>query len=368
MFRLGGIQPIRNMSSVEPVVLAEVINNKGVLTLNRPKALNSLNDAMVTIALEKLLEWEDKVQCVIVKGAGEKAFCAGGDVVAVTSGSPANCEYGKNFFKKEYTMDYTIGQYRKPYVALIDGITMGGGVGISVHGKYRIATEKTLFAMPETAIGLFPDVGGSYFLSRLEGKLGLYLALTGQRLKGKDVVKIGFGTHFVESKDIPKLFDALIKADGDVDGVIKQHAQDISNHTFSLAPNMALINEAFSAPTVEEILKRLEKNGSDFSLATLKLLKKMSPISMKITKVELEKGAYMNLKECLQMEYRLAKCALESTSSPDFYEGNYLAPKIYFSSDTCYSKQTKLLSTLVKFDKAVPSNARESLEYEIPKI
>lgn len=356
------------MSSAEPVVLAEVINNKGVLTLNRPKALNSLNDAMVTIALEKLLEWEDKVQCVIVKGAGEKAFCAGGDVVAVTSGSPANCEYGKNFFKKEYTMDYTIGQYRKPYVALIDGITMGGGVGISVHGKYRIATEKTLFTMPETAIGLFPDVGGSYFLSRLEGKLGLYLALTGQRLKGKDVVKIGFGTHFVESKDIPKLFDALIKSDGDVDGVIKQHAQDISNHTFSLAPNMGLINEAFSAPTVEEILKRLEKNGSDFSLATLKLLKKMSPISMKITKVELEKGAYMNLKECLQMEYRLAKSALESTSSPDFYEGNYLAPKIYFSSDTCCSKQTKLLSTRVKFDKSVPSNARESLEYKIPKI
>lgn len=329
------------MSNTEPVVLAEVINNKGVLTLNRPKALNSLNDAMVTIALEKLLEWEDKVQCVIVKGAGEKAFCAGGDVVAVTSGSPTNCEYGKNFFKKEYTMDYTIGQYRKPYIALIDGITMGGGVGISVHGKYRIATEKTLFAMPETAIGLFPDVGGSYFLSRLEGKLGLYLALTGQRLKGKDVVKIGFGTHFVESKDIPKLFDALIKVDGDVDGVIKNHAQDISSHTFSLAPNMALINEAFSAPTVEEILKRLEKDGSDFSLATLKLLKKMSPISMKITKVELEKGAYMNLKECLQMEYRLAKSALESTSSPDFYEGNYLARKVYFSTHTCCSKQTK---------------------------
>lgn len=310
----------------EEPVLAEVINNKGVLTLNRPRALNSLNEAMVTIVLEKLQQWENKVQCVIVRGSGEKAFCAGGDVVAVTSGSPTNCQYGKDFFRKEYTMDYMIGQYKVPYIALIDGITMGGGVGISVHGKYRIATEKTLFAMPETAIGLFPDVGASHFLPKLEGKLGLYLALTGQRLKGKDVVKIGFGTHYVDSKNMPKLYDALISTDGDVEKVIKQNTEDISSHSFSLASNMGIINETFSAPTIEEIVYRLEKEGSEFSQATLKLLKKMSPISLKISKIELEKGASLNLKECLQMEYRLACAALEATSSADFYEGWYSVP------------------------------------------
>jgi len=320
------LQLSRNMtsksdSSKDEVVLAEVINNTGVLTLNRPRALNSLNEPMVTIVLEKLKEWENKVQCVVVRGAGEKAFCAGGDVVAVTSGSPTNCQMGKKFFRKEYTMDYTISQFSKPYIALIDGITMGGGVGISVHGKYRIATERTLFAMPETAIGLFPDVGASYFLSRLEGKLGLYLALTGQRLKGKDVVKIGFGTHYIESKNIPNLYEAILKSAGDVNSVIEKHTVDISDHNFSLASNMKLINEAFSASTVEGIIKNLEKDGSQFSHETLKLLQKMSPISLKISKAELEKGAKMTLKECLQMEYRLAKSALEATSSTDFYEG-----------------------------------------------
>uniref|UniRef100_A0A1B6E8Y3 3-hydroxyisobutyryl-CoA hydrolase, mitochondrial n=2 Tax=Clastoptera arizonana TaxID=38151 RepID=A0A1B6E8Y3_9HEMI len=307
------------------VILSEIKNNKGLLTLNRPKALNSLNYSMVSGIIPKLIEWENLVDCVIVQGAGEKAFCAGGDVVAVTSGDPLNCKDGINFFRNEYTMDYIIGNYKKPYIAIIDGITMGGGVGISVHGKYRIATEKTLFAMPETAIGLFPDVGGSYFLPRLEGKLGLYLALTGQRLKGRDVVKVGVGTHFIESQNVPILVDALIKADPKqdhfVDDILKKHTVDITSHMFSLTPHLAKINQCFSAPTVEEIIKRLESDGSQFSKDTLKLLHKMSPISLKITKVQLEKGALMNLKECLQMEFRLAKAALEARSSRDFYEG-----------------------------------------------
>lgn len=309
------------VESKEELVLSQVINNKGILTLNRPKALNSLNYPMVTKIIDTLKEWEGKLECVIVRGSGEKAFCAGGDVVSLTSGSPSDCQAAKEFFRKEYTMDYIVGQYKIPYVALIDGITMGGGVGLSVHGKYRVATEKTLFAMPETAIGLFPDVGASYFLPKLEGKLGLYLALTGQRLRGKDVVKCGLGTHFVESKDVPKLYDALLKSSGNVDSVIKEHSQDITRHPFSLSSHMDIINEAFSASTVEEILVRLKNEGSQFSNETVKLLNKMSPMSLKITKVELERGASMSLKECLQMEFRLGKAALEATSSPDFYEG-----------------------------------------------
>lgn len=164
------------------LVLAEEINDAGVLTLNRPKSLNALNLEMVQNAYEILSRWQDTRTLVIVKGAGEKAFCAGGDVKGlIEDGSVAE---GKKFFRHEYTLDHLIGTYKIPYIALIDGIVMGGGVGLSVHGKYRIATERTLFAMPETAIGLFPDVGGTYFLPRLQGKLGVYLGLTGFRLKG----------------------------------------------------------------------------------------------------------------------------------------------------------------------------------------
>lgn len=164
------------------LVLAEEVNDKGVLTLNRPKALNALNLEMVQKAYEVLIRWQDTKSLVIVKGAGEKAFCAGGDVKGLVEARDVAA--GKKFFRHEYTLNHLIGTYKIPYIAVIDGITMGGGVGVSVHGKYRIATERTLFAMPETAIGLFPDVGGSYFLPRLQGKLGAYLGLTGFRLKG----------------------------------------------------------------------------------------------------------------------------------------------------------------------------------------
>lgn len=169
-------------TSSSDLVLAQEFGDKGVLTWNRPKSLNALNLEMVQQAYEVLLKWQDTKSLVIVKGAGEKAFCAGGDVKGLVESRDVDA--GKKFFKNEYTLDHLIGTYKIPYIALIDGITMGGGVGVSVHGKYRIATERTLFAMPETAIGLFPDVGGSYFLPRLQGKLGTYLGLTGFRLKG----------------------------------------------------------------------------------------------------------------------------------------------------------------------------------------
>jgi hypothetical protein len=165
----------RTMCSQEPDVLFETLNNAGVVTLNRPKALNSLNSSMVSKMLPKLLEWEKQKSLVIVKGAGDKAFCAGGDVKAAIDQVE-----GPKFFGTEYNVNYLIGNYKIPYIAIINGITMGGGLGLSVHGRYRVATEKTLIAMPETKIGLFPDVGGSYFLPRLQVNLGLYLGLTGK--------------------------------------------------------------------------------------------------------------------------------------------------------------------------------------------
>lgn len=184
MFKLGinftrntSIVLKRTMSSQEADVLFETLNNAGVITLNRPKALNSLNTSMVSKILPQLQEWESQKSLVIIKGAGDKAFCAGGDVKAAIDKVE-----GPRFFRTEYNVNHAIGNYKIPYIAIINGITMGGGLGVSVHGRYRVATEKTVIAMPETKIGLFPDVGGSYFLPRLQVNLGLYLGLTGKEI------------------------------------------------------------------------------------------------------------------------------------------------------------------------------------------
>ena len=190
-----------------------------------------------------------------MKGAGEKSFCAGGDVRAVTEGA---FEDGKSFFRDEYRLNALIGSFKKPYIAIIDGITMGGGVGLSVHGKYRVATERTMFAMPETAIGLFPDVGGGHFLPRMTGKLGLYLGLTGFRLKGRDVQKSGVATHFVESSKLEELEKELVqcKNEYDVDKALYTFSS-LTKDTdeFVLTKHMEKINSCFSGKTVEEIFR-----------------------------------------------------------------------------------------------------------------
>ncbi|XP_050305677.1 3-hydroxyisobutyryl-CoA hydrolase, mitochondrial [Anthonomus grandis grandis] len=311
----------KNMSTtIESDVILKDVGDKGVILLNRPKALNSLNLSMVNKIYPALTKWESEKKLVIMKGAGEKAFCAGGDVKAIAESAFKNEKsLGYEFFKKEYINNGLIGSYKIPYVALIDGIVMGGGVGLSVHGRYRVATEKTLFAMPETQIGLFPDVGGSYFLPRLQGRLGWYLALTGFRLKGSDVFKAGIATHYTDSSNLGDLEDALFKCsnDSEIKAVLdKFNRTDIPE--FSLAPYIDQINKCFSAPTVEEIISRLERDGSKWALDTIQLLNKMSPTSLKVTNKELELGKQMNLFECLQMEYRLAvKCV----DGHDFREG-----------------------------------------------
>nr|XP_035931398.1 3-hydroxyisobutyryl-CoA hydrolase, mitochondrial isoform X4 [Halichoerus grypus] len=185
-------------------VLLERKGCAGVITLNRPKFLNALNVSMIRHIYPQLKNWEQDPETflIIIKGAGGKAFCAGGDIRAISEAGKANQKIAQDFFREEYMLNNAIGSCQKPYVALIHGITMGGGVGLSVHGQFRVATEKSLFAMPETAIGLFPDVGGGYFLPRLRGKLGYFLALTGFRLKGRDVYAAGIATHFVDSEKV----------------------------------------------------------------------------------------------------------------------------------------------------------------------
>lgn len=303
----------RTMSSQEPDVLFETVNNAGVIILNRPKALNSLNTSMVSKLLPQLREWENKKHLVIIKGAGDKAFCAGGDVKEAIDKVE-----GPRFFHTEYNVNYLIGKYKIPYIALINGITMGGGLGVSVHGRYRVATEKTMIAMPETKIGLFPDVGGSYFLPRLQVNLGLYLGLTGDRLKGKDVVKAGIATHFVSSQRLYELEMLLSRctSDGEVQALLNKFNEPPEE--FSLAPNIKHINYCFAASTVEEIIERLEKVQNDWSVKTLKTLSQMCPGSLKITMRALQRGAQLELPQCLKMEYRLASRA---TCNHDFPEG-----------------------------------------------
>uniref|UniRef100_A0A8C9ZJX1 3-hydroxyisobutyryl-CoA hydrolase n=1 Tax=Sander lucioperca TaxID=283035 RepID=A0A8C9ZJX1_SANLU len=291
--RLQRIQGHMMSSQVEPGVLLEKVGSAGVITINRPKVLNALNLPMIRQIYPQLKKWENdnETDIVIVRGAGGKAFCAGGDIRAVTEAGKVGDPLAEDFFREEYILNNAIGTCRKPYIALIEGITMGGGVGLSVHGRFRVATEKTLFAMPETAIGLFPDVGGGHFLPRLRGKLGLFLALTGFRLKGRDVQRAGVATHFVESK---------------------KHCENM-NLCLSFPPF-----RLFSSSSVEGIVQNLKADGSEFANKQAETLSRMSPTSLKITYKQLKAGATMSLQDVLVMEYRLSQACMRGC---DFYEG-----------------------------------------------
>ncbi|XP_030435517.1 3-hydroxyisobutyryl-CoA hydrolase, mitochondrial isoform X1 [Gopherus evgoodei] len=308
-------------------VLLEKRGCAGVITLNRPKALNAFNLSMIRQIFLQLKTWEKDPETflIIIKGTGGKAFCAGGDIRAITDAGKVGDRLTQDFFREEYILNNAIGTCQKPYVALIDGITMGGGVGLSVHGHFRVATEKTLFAMPETAIGLFPDVGGGYFLPRLSGKIGYCLALTGFRLKGRDSQKAGIATHFVESEKLPALEEDLIA----LKSPSKENVADVLNSyhmkckidqekQFVLDEHMDKINSLFSANSMEEIIQNLKQDGSPFALKQLETINKMSPTSLKMTLRQLREGASMNLQDVLIMEYRLSQACM---SGHDFYEG-----------------------------------------------
>ncbi|XP_030641754.1 3-hydroxyisobutyryl-CoA hydrolase, mitochondrial isoform X2 [Chanos chanos] len=326
-YRLQRIQGHMMSSHVGSEVLLETVGNAGVITLNRPKALNALNISMIRCMFPQLKKWEkdSETDIVIIKGAGGKAFCAGGDIRAVTEAGKSGDSLAKDFFREEYILNNAIGTFQKPYVALIDGITMGGGVGLSVHGHFRVATEKTLFAMPETAIGLFPDVGGGYFLPRLQGKLGLFLALTGFRLKGRDVQRAGVATHFVESQKLgalqKELVDLRSPSMSDVtkllDSYQEQSTLDIEK-PFVLQQHIEAINRLFQADSVEQIVENLKNDGSPFAQKQAETLAKMSPTSLKLTFRQLQAGATMSLQEVLVMEYRLSQACMRGH---DFYEG-----------------------------------------------
>jgi len=304
-------------------ILFEIKSGLGIITLNRPDVLNALSTQMCLALDNQLTDWEndDGVKAVIICGVGEKAFCAGGDARTVVLQGHENNLAAKEFFSAEYKMNARIFHFSKPYIALLNGITMGGGVGASIHGSHRIITEKTLFAMPESAIGLIPDVGASYFLPRLPGALGLYLGLTGARLKGADILYGGIGTAYMRSEKLGELISALmeddIATDGDVDNIIARFAEDPG--AAQLDEFRDLIDAAFSENTVEDIFDHLSIIDHDWAKETLAVLKKMSPISLKVIIEQLRRGARLEFDDCMKMEYRIVM-AISSYDS-DFYEG-----------------------------------------------
>lgn len=300
-------------------VLTRIENGIGRITLNRPQALHALNTDMCRMMSEALAEWavDDSVKMLMVDHAeGTRGFCAGGDIRMVAESGRRDGKAGEEFFRIEYTLNTQIKRFPKPYIACLDGVTMGGGVGISIHGSHRIATEHTLFAMPETGIGLFPDVGGSWFLPRLEGELGTWLALTGARLKGRDVQAAGIATHFVTSEKLPEV-KARILAGEAPDAVLADYVERPQAPTY--AGHLDIINHCFSRPTITDICLALKMADDDWATAQADILKTRSPLSMAVSLEQLRRGAQMSsFEDIMRMEYRIA-CHIIRTH--DFSEG-----------------------------------------------
>lgn len=313
----------------EDDVLFSNKNLARVISLNRPKKLNSLNTSMVSKITPRLLEYAKSSvnNVVILTSTSEKGLCAGGDVAEcakqIKQGNPG---YAADFFQREYNLDYLVATYSKPYVSLMDGITMGGGCGLSVHAPFRIATEKTKLAMPEMDIGFFPDVGTTFFLPKLDDKIGYYYSMTGEVLTGLDAYVAGFATHYVPSERLPQLINRLsnlqppvvnekasessiLTSLKDYFGQVNQAIEEFTEnklpqgYKYPLSTEqLTLINKAFSQPTVEDIFAYLKQDGTEFALKTYEKLASKPASSLKVAYELLNRGAKNSIKEQFKLE------------------------------------------------------------------
>ena len=299
----------------EPHILFEKRGALGLITLNRPKALNALTHGMCLGLAQTLPRWaqDDAIKAVAIRGAGERAFCAGGDIRAMYESNIAGTKAAAKFLTDEYRINALIGAFPKPYIALTQGIVMGGGAGVSIHGSHRLADESLVFAMPESGIGFVTDIGATHFLSRCPGETGMYLGLTGGRIGLADAIALGLFTHAVKASDHDALLARL------AEGI----APDVAIAPFVFRPAASTLPSArldtlFAAASVEAILKRLDREGAPFAHETAALMRGRSPTSLKLIFRALREAKSKNLNECLKMEYRIAARAV---MTPDFREG-----------------------------------------------
>jgi enoyl-CoA hydratase len=310
--------------SGEPEILFEQRGAAGLVTLNRPQALNAVTLAMVRALAVQLAEWakDAAVTRVVVQAAGDRAFSAGGDIRALYDlGQAGRHAEALTFWREEYRLNTAIKRYPKPYVALINGIDMGGGVGVSIHGSHRVAGERFLFAMPEVGIGFFPDVGATWFLPRMPGEVGTWCALTGERLRAGDGVATGLATHHVAASRFPELIEALCGS-VPVDATLAAFAEPAGE-----APAIArraAIDRLFAGNRVEDILARLEAEAvaggpdSAWTEKTAATIRTKSPLSLKIALEQMRRGAAWSFEMCMQAEFRIVSRVVHGR---DFYEG-----------------------------------------------
>jgi 3-hydroxyisobutyryl-CoA hydrolase len=309
------------------------------IELNRPKKLNSLNASMIRKIVPRMVEWEQSslAQVIVMKGAGDKAFCAGGDVAALAKQNmegPEGQRASVDYFALEYKLNHYIATYKKPYIAFMDGITMGGGVGLSIHAPFRIATERTVFAMPETTIGFFPDVGASFFLPRMNGAIGTYLALTSEQLTGADVFYSGVATHYLHSTSLPSLesrlaelrfrdYESMEKRLAVIEMTIEEYATGLPQRGEMLLGGelRRAIDRCFSKETVVDVILALkEEQGptKEWAEKTLHTLHQRSPTAVHVAFKQMQVGRDWSISETFQREHQIAAHFMRHH---DFVEG-----------------------------------------------
>ena len=300
-------------------VLFSTDRNVGRIRLNRPKAIHALTREMCDAMSEVLLAWREdpSIQVVVIDHAEGRGFCAGGDVVMLARSGAEDASDAKRFFFSEYRLNHLLFTFPKPTVAIMDGITMGGGVGISLPCEYRVATENTRFAMPETGIGLFPDVGGGWYLSRLPGRAGQFMALTGARLDASECLYLGLATNYIEQSSLEELHERIFKAPGRIQGALGAAAAIAPDA--KIESNMGQITKLFASDRLEDVITALEEDGSDWAQSELATLKSKSPLSCKVSLRLLAEGANRSsFAEEMRAEYALAGRIVRTH---DFREG-----------------------------------------------
>ena len=299
------------MTDESDEVLTEVEGSVGLITLNRPKAINSLNQPMVDALSAILSGWagDDAVHAVVLSGAGERGLCAGGDVVSIYHSARKDGVEARRFWRDEYLLNAQIAEFPKPYVALMDGIVMGGGVGVSAHANTRVVTDTSKIAMPEVGIGFIPDVGGVHLLSRAPGGLGLHAALTGAPFSGADAIAMGFADHYVPHEDV-EAFRRAVVTDG-VEAALAEYA--VEPPPSELAARRDWIDECFSGDTVADIVAALRAHGAGPADDAADLIATRSPIALSVTLEAVRRAAKLEtVKDVLVQDYRVSSASLRS--------------------------------------------------------